>query len=404
MIKGPESFEPLRQALLFDTSKNVRMDAAVALGAIGEDRAVAPLIEAYCKAKASESSSPDVGLRRMLIEALSNFHTREVVNLLAESAKDESSIVQYCSVLALRKNTEDPKVQRVLIRTLEQSPRSEVAACAAESLGVVGGHMAISPLLRAAGHNNKRIQDAAKAALEEIRKRTGLEIAEQEEPQNHDDNSPGGVQIRATGPLSSETWSDADLLRPCFREETEPRNMRTVPGLSAVAHLGNNKEYAGAIESAENLLEQYQDLDFLYLWLGICHLGLQDQAKAKSILLKGLEKSRSKAYLCCKLGEVEWANENAKQALGWWCQSIHCHESNPHDLDNSPYLYLAAIAGAYGLKREYDAFSLRAHGIRNADLSSDAMSRLQKLFIQQKSPAIESAVKGICKLYLMGQN
>lgn len=98
------------------------------------------------------------------------------------------------------------------------------------------------------------------------------------------------------------------------------------------------------------------------------------------------------------MGEIEWKSNNAKEALKWWCQAIRCHESNPHDLDNSPYLYLGAVAGAFGLKKEYDIFMRRAKSIRDATLSPEAFSDIQNLFIQQKTNEMHDIIKGIVKL------
>jgi len=190
-----------------------------------------------------------------------------------------------------------------------------------------------------------------------------------------------------------------EFLEPQYIEKVEERNINTMPELGEISELGNNEKYNQVILKCKRLMKKYPDLDFIYFWMGIANLMQGKYNQARFILIEGLLKSKSKAWLCCKLGEVEWKAGKAREALKWWCQSIHCHESNPHDLDNSPYLYLAAIAGGFGMKKEYDAFTSRAFGIRDASLTYEAMTDIQNLFIAQKTHSMEFVLKEMCKLY-----
>jgi hypothetical protein len=192
----------------------------------------------------------------------------------------------------------------------------------------------------------------------------------------------------------------AECLEQKYTEQTETRNSSNTPELKPIPSLGNSGEYQSVIQKSELLIKKYPDLDYLYFWMGKAYIELQDCKQAQSILKEGLRKAKSKAYLCVKLGEAEWKiNKDAKEALKWWCQSIHCHESNPHDLDNTPYLYLGAIAGGFGLKKECDAFTERAYSIKQKSLSFDVMENIQKLFVYQKTSEMEVIIKEMCKLY-----
>jgi tetratricopeptide (TPR) repeat protein len=219
---------------------------------------------------------------------------------------------------------------------------------------------------------------------------------DKEKNEEPDEESP-----RESGQKSPIHRSDflTECLEPLFKEETETRNILNTPSVKIIADLGNNGKFRETIQKAEELLQEYSDFDYLYFWKGIAHMGLGDYSSAQSILKKGLEKAKSKSYLCLKLGVAAKESKDAQQALKWWCQSIHCHESNPHDLDNTPYLYLAAIAGAYGLKKEHDAFQTKAFRIKSASLSFEAMSDLQNLFVDQKTEAMVDVIKEMSNQY-----
>ena len=205
------------------------------------------------------------------------------------------------------------------------------------------------------------------------------------------------AQLKAGRPLKS--FLGDNFLEPQYIEEVEERNINILPELGVISELGNNEKYNQTIQKCIQLIKKYPDFDFIYFWMGISYLGQSKYDQASSILIEGLSKSKSKAYLCCKLGEVEWKAGKAREALKWWCQSIHCHESNPHDLDNTPYLYLSAISGGFGLKKEYNAFTSRAFSIRDASLTHEAMTDIQNMFIEQKTHGMENVLKKMRKIY-----
>jgi len=403
-IKDNRAVESLINALQDDDSL-VRRVAADALGKINDDRAVEPLINALNEWKMREDTLlaqggvADTGGRSTTLSALGKFRHPKVIEILKSCIKDEFTLISLIAIIALGEIGDSSAVEP-LIKALKD-PRKEIRGAAAEALGLIGDEKSIKSLKSAADDKEADVRNEIRKALEKIEKMS-QKMGPKKMNAHAENDSVNGMENaemwrRKNSPLIGDF--EAECLEAQYTEEIESRRFEKPPELRAIASLGNSGRYKDVIQKARESLKKYPDFDYLYYWTGTAYIGDGDLSSARAILKEGLRKAKSKAFLCLKLGDAELKAQDAKKALKWWCQSIHCHESNPHDLDNSPYLYLGAIAGAYGLKREYDAFNHKAHRIRNADLSYEAMSDIQNLFTDQKTEAIVTVVKRMFEIY-----
>lgn len=373
----------------------VRREAIQALGEIGDEKAIEPLIHLAAEYKREEEMNVRQGFvaetsrRRTVIESLVQIRHPEVTEFLISNIDAGSTLISYIIIDALGKRG-DPKAVDPLIQTMKNYTHGEIRGYAAQALGSFGYKRVVEALKEAVEDPEIAVQEAAKKALENI----GDNITVLNEEFHKDKQQ----KVKQKSQIYENKFA-AECLNPQFVEETEKRNISNTAGIGIIADFGNSGKFKETIQKAEEFLQDYSDFDYLYYWMGIAYKGLKDYSSAQSILKEGLEKAKSKSYLCLKIGEVAKESQNAQQALKWWCHSIHCHESNPHDLDNTPYLYLAAIAGAYGLQKEHDNFQSKALSIKNASLSFDAISDIQSLFTDQKTEAMSDVVKEMSKLY-----
>jgi len=136
-IEDPRAVEPLIQALK-DKDEDVRTDAAEALGKIGDPRAVEPLLQAL--------NDKDEYVRIHAAEALGKIGDPRAVEPLLQALNDKDDRIPGCAAEALGK-IGDPRAAEPLIQALEG--KSTVQQWEAiEALGNLGDERAIVPLIK----------------------------------------------------------------------------------------------------------------------------------------------------------------------------------------------------------------------------------------------------------------
>jgi HEAT repeat protein len=139
---------------LGDEDHNVRRDAAVVLGELGDPRAVEPLIAAL--------RNKDWEMLQVAVEALVKIG-RPTVGPLIAALGDEDSYVRQAAAVALGA-IGDPRAVEPLSAALRDG-NSYVRRAAAEALGRLGGPHAVGPLIAALRDEDERIREAAAEAL-----------------------------------------------------------------------------------------------------------------------------------------------------------------------------------------------------------------------------------------------
>jgi hypothetical protein len=92
----------------------------------------------------------------------------------------------------------------------------------------------------------------------------------------------------------------------------------------------------------------------------------------------------------------EWKARNAKEALYWWAQAVHCRESIKDYADESPYLYLHYVADGLGLSDVAAALIERVDRIRHSiRLNATPAADLRDLVRQQMTPGMRNVLVGL---------
>jgi len=175
---------------LKDANKNVRESAALALGYIGDARAVEPLIEALKDQNEYVRLGAALALRNIgdtravepLVEALKDEHDgvrgnsavalgllgdARAVELLREALKNEDEEMRKNAALALG-TIGDTKAVELLIEALKDD-HEEVRWCATYALGNIGDARAVEPLIEALKDEGEKVRETAADALIKIR-------------------------------------------------------------------------------------------------------------------------------------------------------------------------------------------------------------------------------------------
>ena len=144
---------------LEDKSADARSASAIALGEIGDQRAVEPLI----KALGDKSSI----VRRPVARALGEIGDKQAVEPLIKALGDKASIVRRHAARALGEMGDKQAVEP-LIEALGDKDEY-VRAWVAEALGVIGDKRAVEPLEKALEDKENKVRKKAKTALNKIR-------------------------------------------------------------------------------------------------------------------------------------------------------------------------------------------------------------------------------------------
>jgi branched-chain amino acid transport system permease protein len=209
---------------------------------------------------------------------------------------------------------------------------------------------------------------------------------------------------------TAPSWSVPDpadeenYVRSCaemaFTEKAEERTFRSDPAFQRVLDPLNSKQYGTAIQTAESLLQRFEDFDLPYKWLASACRSTDDLKRSQQVLAEGLSKAKRKSILLTDMGETEWRMGNIHEAVYFWCQALHCLSSNP--IDYNAFLLLSCVASGCGLRDVEHMLLDRVDAIRGGQVRLDptVADRLTSLARSKKSPAMCNAILAIGTKYL----
>jgi len=172
-------------AALEDPDVNVRREAIIELGELGDARAVQPCIDAL--------HDGDEAVRRHAACALGNFGDRRAVMPLIAVLSDKGMEVSWCVARSLGKLGDKRAVEPLtdlLNISLDMYTRQE----AAQSLGTLSDDRALQPLLHALTDKDKYVRRAAATALGELGNAQALPALIATERQDHMATNRAGRQ------------------------------------------------------------------------------------------------------------------------------------------------------------------------------------------------------------------
>lgn len=231
-----------------------------------------------------------------------------------------------------------------------------------------------------------------------LARRFGTTPAASQKPQGRQFDDP------RIAPQTSPDPAEAEFVRKClepqYREEKEDRKWDS-PEAKEVNTLLNSGKYEECARAAEAKAAESSDLDLYYDWGGSACLKMNDYDRARKIFLQGIAKGKRKSLNCTMMGEVEWKARNAKEALYWWAQAVHCRESIKDYADENPYLYLHYFADGLGLSDVAAALIERVDRIRySIRLNATPAADLRDLVRQQMTPGMRNVLVGLRERYL----
>jgi HEAT repeat protein len=156
---GKSAVKPLITALK-DKNKEIRKNAARALGEIKDRRAVKPLIAAL--------EEEDKEFREIVVEALGRIKDPRVIETLVFilNNKDEDENIRWKAAAALSR-MKDPRSVEPLITALKDKSR-DIRGIAAAALGEIKDSQAVEPLINALEDKDKSVRRNAAVALKKV--------------------------------------------------------------------------------------------------------------------------------------------------------------------------------------------------------------------------------------------
>jgi len=143
-IGSEKAIEPLLKALGSDKEAGVRWRSAEALGSIGSEKAIEPLVEAL-------GSDKDSYVRWRSAEALGRIGSEKAVEALVKAlGSDKASSVRGSSAYALGSIGSEKAIEG-LLKALGSDQDTSVRGSSAYALGRIGSEKAIEPLVEALG-------------------------------------------------------------------------------------------------------------------------------------------------------------------------------------------------------------------------------------------------------------
>jgi HEAT repeat protein len=215
---------------LEDRHSKVSAEASNSLAALGDARAIAPLIELL--------GPDDFGVSRRASAALMKFGAQAVKPLI-ETCRNSSDAQREGIVSTLAKL--GGVAVRPLIEALASGDRS-VRECAAKALGRIGDRAAVVPLLALLEDDDPRVVAAAAEALGELREPQSLDAllelleSEQAEVRQAATTSLGKLNPEAVTPLLAKLADEREHVR--------------LSAAAALAALGNEAVEQRVIEGA----------------------------------------------------------------------------------------------------------------------------------------------------------
>ena len=214
-------------------------------------------------------------------------------------------------------------------------------------------------------------------------------------------DKPGGqgMQVRQLGRTGN------DFVDECFEcnwvEFKEPRTWYDDPELKLVADLANDEKYDQAMVQLTKLWKRFSDHDFVYGWKADILARQGDKPAAIETLKEGLKKCRKKYTLCYTRAQIEFRAGDINNAVIWWIRSVASQIAAGDLALESPLLYLAYVADAFGDdKSKSQLLQVVDRLTRLGCLNNSASSRINLLVSRHGDRSMCSAVQLLCQHYL----
>ena len=260
---------------------------------------------------------------------------------------------------------------------------------AAVALGELDDARGYDPLVAALKDSHPVVCWKAAEALEKLKDPRAIELSIELVPRPK--------------PIKTIPKIDSGYISDCFDiqwpEFDDRRTWDEVPEGSQIKRLRDSKftrDLEEALEVATRLTERMADwhgsYDVAASILG--RLGLTD--KAREMVLKGLDQSKSKWRLCGRMAIIEWESNDILDhllssaiaaAVQWWIRSIVIQVSIDRCEDYTPALYLSYVAISLGLEFESRLLELmsKKSGGDGIVLSRENIQRVHERIVVNES-------------------
>jgi tetratricopeptide (TPR) repeat protein len=157
--------------------------------------------------------------------------------------------------------------------------------------------------------------------------------------------------------VSTATDRDAsDFIAECFdlpfEEEEDDRlfaNFKELPRIDALRGRGRRRE---ALMLCRQGIRRHPDSFLFYQRAADIYDDLGKPARAERMLRKGLERSRSRCSLCCRLGDRALQRKEYRTAVLWWIRGAALQVVAGRYVDMEPFLNLAYVCRAMEMHDE----------------------------------------------------
>jgi HEAT repeat protein len=272
-------------------------------------------------------------------------------------------------------------------REFQTSLRREVLAVLHET-----GDEACIPAIQEVLASDPAVAAEAKAALEAIAERGGMEL-----PQVAAAEALPLKRIARTG----DPYVD-DCFQMDFDELYDERDWFKMPEAKAIPAAANVGRQDEASRLAAELTRTHPDFYFGYYWLAVLYRKQKRYDDARQALLEGLRQAKSKQDLCDGMAEMEWERHNLPEAVKWWIKSVALQVGSQYATDYVPFLYLSYVAEALGIQVACSKLRSWVDSIRSGQLRLDAQAAnaLYSATSSQGTAAIRRAIELLLKHYL----
>jgi len=251
------AIKPLSNALSSGASFQVRMASATALGELGDEKCVKPLVAALGDSSLNVQraavnalallgdfavepvrvslDSPEDSVRRWSAEVLGRLRNKEVADTLIERLPNESLEVQKAIIIALGEIAEK-KSTPVLLPFLS-GDNIDLVRITSEALGRIGDQRAVAPLIRVLDSPSVDVRRVVATALVSIGEEAVPDLTQALSHPNHN------VRLAAAESLGSIKSKDAsEALIMALKDDNN--RVRRYAAL-ALGEIGDNKAAEG---------------------------------------------------------------------------------------------------------------------------------------------------------------
>jgi len=187
-----------------------------------------------------------------------------------------------------------------------------------------------------------------------------------------------------------------------FQEVDEARDWYGIEELRKVTELGNQDKVREAMSLLESIWGQYTDFDFVYIWKAVLRDKMGKIDDARAVIHEGLTRCKKKYSLCNQLATIEFESGSLAEAVRWWIKSAAAQISIGQTDSVPPFLYLAYIAEALGDRASSDRLLSEVDKIRPGQIRLDGTGQ-SKVFNKvsgEGNDSMRRAIQLLCQEYL----